>query len=167
MFFADLERFSIQSYLQKSRGATCFAVDWQKLRGHVGYGRELRVCVSVKKRLHIYQYKKGLFEMVKVREGRREGGREGEREGGREGREEWKNREKNDGREERYVSYHVLLLQPFLLSSLTSHPSLLTPHSSPFTLLRVILHCLIIQRHLPSWETASLSASRRSSSVSL
>ena len=87
MFFADLERFSIQSYLQKSRGPTCFAVDWQKLRGHVGYGRELRVCVSVKKRLHIYQYKKGLFEMVKVREGGRKGGREGEREGGREGRE--------------------------------------------------------------------------------
>ena len=42
-------------------------------------------------------------------------------------------------REGRCVSYHdiVLLLPPFLLS-------LLTPHSSPFTLPRVISHCLII-----------------------
>ena len=109
MFFADLERFSIQSYLQKSRGATCFAVDWQKLRGHVGYGRELRVCVSVKKRLHIYQYKKGLFEIVKVREGGREGGRGEEGRGGKRKRGKEKRRErrrergrdggKNDGRE--------------------------------------------------------------------
>lgn len=67
MFFADLERFSIIGYLQKSRGASCFAVDWQKLRGDIGYGRELRVCVAVKKKLQIYQFRRENFELVKVK----------------------------------------------------------------------------------------------------
>ena len=67
VFYADLERFSILGYLQRSRGATCFSVDWHRLRSHVGVGRELRVCVSVKKRLHIYNFRKGTFELVKVR----------------------------------------------------------------------------------------------------
>ena len=66
MFFADLERFVINGYLQRSRGASCFAVDWQKLRGDIGCKRELRVCVSVKKRLQIYQFKNETFELVKV-----------------------------------------------------------------------------------------------------
>ena len=66
MFYADLERFQILGYLQRSRGAACFAVDWHKLRSHVGYGRELRTCVSVKKRLQIYHFKRGVFELVKV-----------------------------------------------------------------------------------------------------
>ena len=67
VFYADLERFTIIGYLQKSRGAACFAVDWLRLRSHDGYGKELRVCVSVKKRLQIYHYKSAAFELVKVR----------------------------------------------------------------------------------------------------
>ena len=68
VFFADLERFIILGYLQRSRGASYFAVDWHRLRSHVGVGRELRVCVSVKKRLQIYNYRKGTFELIKVSE---------------------------------------------------------------------------------------------------
>ena len=36
----------------------------------MGVGRELRVCVSVKKRLQIYNYTKGTFELIKVVYGR-------------------------------------------------------------------------------------------------
>ena len=93
--------------------------------------------MSVKKRLHIYQYKKGLFEMVKVREGGREGGKEGRKEkrrergreegreeGGRVGRREGKRME---GREKGYVSY--IMFCYFLLFSCHSSP--LTLHPSP------------------------------------
>ena len=35
VFFADLETFSIRGHLSRSKGATYFAVDWQKLRGTI------------------------------------------------------------------------------------------------------------------------------------
>ena len=66
VFFADLETFTILGHLPKSRGATYFAVDWQKLRGRVGFGRELRVGVSTKKRLQLYEWKRNCFNITKV-----------------------------------------------------------------------------------------------------
>ena len=66
VFYADLETFTILGSLPKSRGATYFAVDWQKLRGRVGFGRELRVGVSTKKRLQLYEWKRNMFNITKV-----------------------------------------------------------------------------------------------------
>ena len=66
VFFADLESFVILGHLPKSRGATYFAVDWQKLRGRVGLGQELRVGVAAKKRLQLYEWKKSNFVNTKV-----------------------------------------------------------------------------------------------------
>lgn len=66
VFFADLETFTILGHLPKSRGATYFAVDWQKLRGRVGFGRELRVGVATKKRLQLYEWKRNGFIITKV-----------------------------------------------------------------------------------------------------
>ncbi|MCG8626332.1 MAG: hypothetical protein MJE68_30580, partial [Proteobacteria bacterium] len=66
VFFADLETFTILGHLPKSRGATYFAVDWQKLRGRVGFGRELRVGVATKKRLQLYEWKRTCFIITKV-----------------------------------------------------------------------------------------------------
>ena len=66
VFYADLEAFTILGHLPKSRGATYFAVDWQKLRGRVGFGRELRVGVSTKKRLQLYEWKRNRFDITKV-----------------------------------------------------------------------------------------------------
>ena len=66
VFFADLETFTILGHLPKCRGATYFAVDWQKLRGRVGFGRELRVGVSTKKRLQLYEWKRNSFITTKV-----------------------------------------------------------------------------------------------------
>ena len=67
VFFADLETFTILGHLPKCRGATYFAVDWQKLRGRVGFGRELRVGVSTKKRLQLYEWKRNGFNITKVK----------------------------------------------------------------------------------------------------
>ena len=66
VLFADLETFVILGHLPKSRGATYFAVDWQKLRGRVGFGRELRVGVATKKKLQLYEYKRNSFIITKV-----------------------------------------------------------------------------------------------------
>ena len=68
VFYADLEHFAILGHLQKSKGATYFAVDWQKLRGRIGYSKELRVCVSTRKKLQLYEWKRGhIFVPMKVR----------------------------------------------------------------------------------------------------
>ena len=66
VFFADLESFAILGHLVKSRGATYFAVDWQKLRGRVGFGRELRIGVATKKKLQLYEWKRNNFIITKV-----------------------------------------------------------------------------------------------------
>jgi hypothetical protein len=50
----------------RSRGASYFSVDWQKLRGQLGFGRELRLCVATKKRLQLYEWKKSTFCQIKV-----------------------------------------------------------------------------------------------------
>ena len=68
IFYADLEHFHILGHLSRSKGASYFAVDWQKLRAHgVGYGKGLRVCVATKRRLQLYSYQRGIFVAGKVR----------------------------------------------------------------------------------------------------
>ena len=67
MFYADLESFMILGHLTRSRGASYFAVDWQKLRAHgVGYGRGLRICVATRKKLIVYEYRRSVFIAAKV-----------------------------------------------------------------------------------------------------
>ena len=97
IFYADIDHFHILGHVPRSRGAAHFAVDWQKLRGQVGFGRELsaahfavdwqklrgqvgfgrelRLCVTTKKKLQLYEWRKNSFSSIKVRGG-------GEREGG-------------------------------------------------------------------------------------
>ena len=68
IFYADLEHFHLLGHLSRSKGASYFAVDWQKLRAHgVGYGKGLRICVATKKRLQLYDFQRGVFVAGKVR----------------------------------------------------------------------------------------------------
>lgn len=68
IFYADLEHFHLLGHLSRSKGASYFAVDWQKLRAHgVGYGKGLRICVATKRRLQLYNYQRGVFVAGKVR----------------------------------------------------------------------------------------------------
>ena len=67
IFYADLEHFNILGHLSRSKGASYFAVDWQKLRAHgVGYGKGLRICVATKRRLQLYDFQRGVFVAGKV-----------------------------------------------------------------------------------------------------
>ena len=67
IFYADLEHFHILGHLSRSKGASYFAVDWQKLRAHgVGYGKGLRICVATKRRLQLYDFQRGVFVVGKV-----------------------------------------------------------------------------------------------------
>ena len=67
VFYADLESFMILGHLSRSRGASYFAVDWQKLRAHgVGYGRGLRICIATRKKLIVYEYRRSVFVAAKV-----------------------------------------------------------------------------------------------------
>ncbi len=63
IFFADLEVFMIIGHLPRSRGASSFAVDWQKLRGQVGFNRDLRICLAIKKKLLLYRWEKNRFNI--------------------------------------------------------------------------------------------------------
>ena len=66
IFYADLDYFHIQGHVTRSRGAAHFAVDWQRLRGQLGVGRELRLCVATKKKLQLYEWRKTNFYSMKV-----------------------------------------------------------------------------------------------------
>ena len=66
VFYADLDQFMIIGHLPRSRGASSFAVDWQKLRGQVGFNRDLRLCLAVKKKLLLYHWEKNKLA-IKVR----------------------------------------------------------------------------------------------------
>ena len=66
VFYADLDSFSIINRLTRSKGASYFAVDWQKLRAHGGFRRELRIAVATKKKLQLYEYKRSTFVLTKV-----------------------------------------------------------------------------------------------------
>jgi len=67
VFYADLESFMILGHLTRGKGASYFAVDWQKLRAHgVGYGRGLRICVATRKKLVVYEYRRSVFIAAKV-----------------------------------------------------------------------------------------------------
>ena len=67
VFYAHLERLNVLGYLSQSKGASYFAVDWQKLRAHdVGCGSKLRICVGARKKLQLYSYEKSTF-VSKVR----------------------------------------------------------------------------------------------------
>ena len=66
MFFAELDMYVILGHVPKCRGATYFAVDWQKLRARVGISRELRVCVATKRKLQLYEWRRNTFVSFKV-----------------------------------------------------------------------------------------------------
>lgn len=62
VFYAHLEHFNILGYLSQSKGASYFAVDWQKLRAHdVGCRSKLRICVGTWKKLQFYNYEESKF----------------------------------------------------------------------------------------------------------
>ena len=62
VFYAHLEYFIILGYLSQSKGASYFAVDWQKLRAYdVGCESKLRICVGTRKKLQLYNYEKRTF----------------------------------------------------------------------------------------------------------
>lgn len=68
IFYADLSHFAILGHVVRSRGASFFAVDWQKLRPEkAGYGRHLRLCVATRRKLQLYEWRKSTFCPIKVR----------------------------------------------------------------------------------------------------
>ena len=67
VFYADLEHYLIMGHVVRSRGATGLSVDFQKLRGQIGFGRSLRLCVATKKKLQLYEWRKSTFCPIKVR----------------------------------------------------------------------------------------------------
>ncbi len=68
VFYADLENFHILGHVLRSRGASLFSVDWQRLHGQLGVGKELRLAVATKKKLQLYEWKKTSFVSIKVRD---------------------------------------------------------------------------------------------------
>ncbi len=68
IFYADLNTFQVLGYLESSKAATCFAVNWQKLRCQEESERELQLCVAAKKKLQFYEWKKSNFCPIKVNE---------------------------------------------------------------------------------------------------
>ena len=62
VFYADLEHFHLLGHLSRSKGASYFAVDWQKLRAHdVEFRSELRICVGTRNKLQLYNYRRSVF----------------------------------------------------------------------------------------------------------
>ena len=64
--YTHLEHFTAPDSLPRCRGASCFALDWQKLRGVSSFSRELRVCVASRRKLFLYRYTKNTFVLMKV-----------------------------------------------------------------------------------------------------
>lgn len=60
VFCADLDSYSMKKAIGKTKGVSCFAVDWQTLRVQCER-QELRICVASKKKLSFFEYKKGDF----------------------------------------------------------------------------------------------------------
>ncbi len=67
VFYADLEHFYILGNVLRPRGASLFSVDWQRLHGQLGVGKELRLAVATKNKLQLYEWRKTSFASTKVR----------------------------------------------------------------------------------------------------
>ena len=61
----DLEYFQVIERLPRSKGVTCFAVDWQTLRSG-GRGAYLRICIAAKKKLLFFVLKDRSFVTLQV-----------------------------------------------------------------------------------------------------
>ena len=61
----NLEYFQVMERLPRSKGVTCFAVDWQTLRSG-GKGAYLRICVAAKKKLLFFVLKDRSFITLQV-----------------------------------------------------------------------------------------------------
>ena len=60
-----LEYFQVIERLPRSKGVTCFAVDWQTLRSG-GRGAYLRICIAAKKKLLFFVLKDRSFVTLQV-----------------------------------------------------------------------------------------------------
>ena len=61
----NLEYFQVMERLPRTKGVTCFAIDWQTLRSG-GQGAYLRICVAAKKKLLFYALKDRSFVYLQV-----------------------------------------------------------------------------------------------------
>ena len=61
----SLEYFQVMERLPRSKGVTCFAVDWQTLRSG-GRGAYLRICIAAKKKLLFFVLKDQSFVTLQV-----------------------------------------------------------------------------------------------------